>query len=277
MPPEVIGHRGARSLFPENTIEGFAASIARGIHHFEIDVGMTRDGAVVLSHDPQLNPATTRSADGAWLQPPWPPICALDYRQLQAFDVGRLNPAAPYGRAFPRQTSIDGARIPRLDQVLRMDHATRWTIEIKTSPLHPRLTASPEAIAEAVADIAGQAGADCRITVQSFDWRGPRHLRRLRPDLRYAWLTCARTRSWRGGQRPLPATAAAEGGGTWSPQYQELTRRRLDAAKGIGLRIVPWTVNDPSAAQRLAAWGVDGIITDDPVAAADWLRCARGA
>jgi glycerophosphoryl diester phosphodiesterase len=274
---DIIGHRGARALFPENTLEGFASALAAGINWFEIDVAMTRDGVTVLSHDARLSPDLTRGPDGQWLVGTGPVINRLDHAELLQFDVGRLRPGSPTAGRFPKQVPVNGARIPTLENALRLDPDARWTIEIKTYPTRKRLTAPPELVAEAVAEIADRAGASDRIIVQSFDWRGPRHLRRLRPELAYAWLTEPSTRAWRGGQARLPMTVVEEGGGTWAPRHTELTRRLLDRAHAAGLMVVPWTVNDPADLQRLAGWGVDGIITDDPVMARALLYPAAPA
>lgn len=271
MPPVIIGHRGARARFPENTIEGIRAAARLGVRQFEIDVAMTRDGVVVLSHDPWLNPAITRAADGAWLRGRGPRFVALDHASLGGLDVGRIRPGSAYARGFPHQAPNDGACIPTLTDVLAISPNLSWTIEIKTSPSRPRLTHSPEVIAAAIVEVADEAGATERTTVQSFDWRAPAYLQRVRPDVSVAWLTTRSTRAWRGGQAALPGSIAARGGGTWSPRSIELTQRALDAAHRLGLRVVPWTVNDRIAAVRLAVWGVDGIITDDPVAMAAWL------
>lgn len=273
--PDLIGHRGARSLFPENTIAGFRAALAAGVDRFEIDVAMTRDGVVVLSHDPSLSPDLTRAPGGVWIRHPTA-IHAMTLAELAAYDVGRIRPGSRTDRRFPRQRPSDGAGIPTLEAVLRLDPGARWTIEIKTYPNRPHLTARPEAIAEAVAAVADRTGAAGRIVVQSFDWRGPRHLRRLRPELSYAWLTTKQTRAWRGGQSRLPGTVVAEGGGTWSPHHSELTQRLLGRAKVAGLRVVPWTVNAPADIERLARWGVDGLITDDPLAARATLQAMAG-
>ena len=117
-------------------------------------------------------------------------------------------------------------------------------------------------------------GAVDRIIVQSFDWRGPRRLRRTRPDVDLAWLTSAAflagARTWWDG--PLPAVfggsvaraVAAAGGRTWSPEHDDLTEETLAEAHALGLRVVPWTVNRPEAMRRLIRWGVDGLITDRP-------------
>ena len=264
---ELIGHRGARALFAENTIAGFQAAIDIGVGSFELDVGMTRDGVPVVCHDARLSPDIARDRTGAWLARSGPPLHHLTFAALQAFDVGRLRPGSRTARAFPRQCPSDGSAIPALEDVLRLHDGARWILEIKTFPNRPCLTARPEAIAEAVAEVVDRTGVAARVTVQSFDWRGPRHLRRLRPDLAYAWLTVRSTRAWRGGQARLPDTVVEQGGGTWSPHHRELTRKLLDRAHRAGLRVAPWTVNRPDTIARLARWGVDGIITDDPLVA----------
>ncbi len=274
MTVELIGHRGARALFPENTIAGFQAAIAVGVKSFELDVGMTRDGVPVVCHDARLSPDIARDGAGAWLPRHGPQLHHLTFNALQAFDVGRLRPGSRTARAFPRQRPNDGSTIPALKDVLRLHDQVRWTLEIKTFANRPGLTARPEAIADAVADVIDRVGAAGRVIVQSFDWRGPRHLRRLRPDLAYAWLTVRSTRAWRGGQARLPDTVVEQGGGAWSPHHSELTRPLLDRAHRAGLRVVPWTVNSPDTVARLAQWGVDGIITDDPLVALAALRPA---
>ena len=248
---------------------GFQAALAAGVDRFEIDVGMTRDDAVVLSHDARLSPDLAR-LDGTWLTKPGPWLHRMTWEEVSRYDVGRLRPGSPAARPFPRRCAIDGAGIPMLADVLRLP--ARWTIEIKTYPNRPNATARPETIAEAVADLVEAAGAQA--IIQSFDWRGPRHLRRLRPDLDFAWLTSRTTRAWRGGQAALPDTVVVEGGGTWSPHHSELTPRLLERAKRAGLKVVPWTVNHPADLARLASWGVDGIITDDPVGARTLLLAA---
>ena len=230
-------------------------------------MGMTRDGVAVLSHDPYLSPDLTRAPGGRWTGPAKHPIRNFTYQELLAFDVGRVRPGSSTAKRFPRQVPVDGATIPTLEEVLRLHSRAFWTIEVKTFLNRPDLTLPPEQIVEAVAATADRAGAAKRIIVQSFDWRGPQHLRRLRPELAYAWLTTRKTRAWRGGQARLPDSVADQGGGTWSPQYRELTPRLLDRAHALGLRVVVWTVNAPSDIARLAQWGVDGLITDDPLVA----------
>ena len=270
---ELHGHRGARGLFPENTLAGFAGALAIGVDAIELDVAMTADNVVVVTHDPRVNPDITRTADGTWLNGPGPAIRALRAADLAEYDVGRIRATTGYAAAWPDQVPCDGARIPALAEVLRLD-APMLNIELKTFPFQPDLTADGVIMAEAVMAVADACGATPRIMVQSFDWRGPRHLRRVRPEIRVAWLTSrallSGARTWWDGPHPddfggsVPRAVAAEGGPTWGPDFADLTEESLAEAHSLGLRVVPWTVNQPDDMRRLIRWGVDGLITDRP-------------
>ncbi len=271
---DLQGHRGARGLFPENTLEGFRAALAIGVDTFELDVGLTADGIAVVHHDPALNPDVARGLDGAWLTPPTPLLHDLTLVALQQYDVGRLRPGSAYAARNPEQLPHDGARIPRLDAVLRVDPAVRFNLEMKTDPPHPSHTVDASTLADAVMAEVDAAGILSRVTVESFDWRGPRHLRRTRPEVRLAWLTTAETvrnaAVWWGGPQPadfggsVARAVAAEGGPIWAADQTDLTAAMVREAHDLGLQIVPWTVNQPERMRRLIAWGVDGLITDRP-------------
>ena len=268
---EIIGHRGARGLFPENTLEGFRAAQNMGLHAFELDVGMTRDGVVVVSHDLALNPAITRDETGQWLDGSGPLLHSLTFDEIQRYDVGRIRPGTPYRLLHRKQAAHDGARIPTLDAVLKLSSHATFIIELKTDPRRKDGTSAPEAMADAVLDIIDRTGSADRITLESFDWRGPRYVRRIRPQIQLAWLTWAETtrdaalwwdRSFEGCS--VPAMVAREGGGTWAPAHETLKRAEVEEAHALGLKVVPWTVNRKSAIRRLIFWAVDGIITDRP-------------
>jgi len=270
---DLQGHRGARGLFPENTMEGFAAATRLGLRSFEIDIGVTRDGVPVVHHDPHLNPNTARGPDGHWLELRGPLLRDLTIAELQAYDVGRIKPASDYAATYASQTPHDGARIPTLEQVLRLDPALRFNIELKVLPEHPGWTVSAEEMADRVLRVVDAAGATGRVTIQSFDWRVPLHVRRVRPEIPTGWLTCADTVRasplWHGPAavaclEAVPDAIAGQGGVTWTPYHTELTPELLGRAHRLGLLVIPWTVNGPDDMRRLIGWGVDGLITDWP-------------
>lgn len=270
-PLGIQGHRGARALFPENTLEGFIAASALGVMVFELDVGLTVDNVVVVSHDPALNPDITRGSSGVWLDKPGPTIRSITYAELSGYDVGRIRPGSSTSRRFPQQVAHDGARIPTLAAVLAALPQTCFTIEIKTDPAHPNLTASPPTLTEAVVAIVDTANAAERVILESFDWRVQRHLRRIRPDIRLAWLTSADTLRdaalwWPGVavDKTVVGCVAAEGGGIWAPDYRDLTKAQIQQAHALGMLVLPWTVNQPADISRLISWGVDGLISDRP-------------
>src|SRR5256885_196251 len=152
---DLQGHRGARGLWPENTLVGFARAVGLGGSALGLDCAGTRDAVVVVRHDPQLNPDCTRDARGRFLASAGPPIFTLSYAQLQSYDVGRLRPGSAYAARFPQQQPVDGERIPSLADVLTLVRTrgrgrVRVAIEVKTLPEQPQLTPAPEPFVQAV-------------------------------------------------------------------------------------------------------------------------------
>jgi glycerophosphoryl diester phosphodiesterase len=284
---ELQGHRGARGLFPENTLAGFVATLAIGVDTIELDVAVTADGAVVVTHDTVLNPDLTRAADGAWLAAPGPAIRDLTVAELAGYDVGRLRPGSRLAALLAGQTPCDGARIPLLSEVFAATAPARIDAELKTQPDCPKLTLPAADMAELVLAEAAAASALGRLTLRSFDWRGLRHVRARRGDVALVWLTSpatvARARMWWDGPLPedfhgsVPACVAAEAGegrASWAPEHSGLTPALIAEAQGLGLRVLPWTVNTPEDMARLISWGVDGFCTDRPDLARTAMRAA---
>lgn len=271
---ELHAHRGARGLFPENTLAGFAGALAIGVDALELDVAVTADNAVVVSHDARLNPDITRTSDGEWLPAPGPLMRSLRVAALADYDVGRMRPGSPYATLHPDQTPCDGARIPRLREVFDLDPLVTFNVELKSFPDQPGVAIDGATMADLVVAEADAAGVTHRLIVQSFDWRGPRRLRAARPEIRLAWLTrsaiLSQARLWWGGPHPddfggsVPRAVAAEGGPTWAPDYLDLSEAVIAEAHALGLRVVPWTINQAQDMRRLLRWGVDGLITDRP-------------
>ncbi|NCF28574.1 MAG: glycerophosphodiester phosphodiesterase [Gammaproteobacteria bacterium] len=284
---DLQGHRGARGLMPENTLAGFAHALTLGVTTLEMDLAVSRDGHVVLSHDSRLAPALTRGPDGKWLQAPGPAINSLSLDQLKSYDIGRLDPDSRYARRFPQQHAVDGERIPTLAQVLALapragNSRVHLNIETKLSPLEPHMAPSPEEFARILVEQLRGAGATGRVNVQSFDWRTLQHVQSLAPELKTAYLTAEQqwldnVQAGQPGVSPwtagidvddfggsIPRMIKQAGGDIWSPYFRDLHRAQLDEAKALGLRVIVWTVNDVPDMHRLMDLGVDGIISDYP-------------
>ncbi len=267
---EIQGHRGARGLWPENTAEGFRRTVALGVDSIETDVAVTADGVAVLSHDPALHPDMARLEDG-WIAGPGPAIGSMTLAQLRRYDVGRLRPGSALAARFPRLVGIDGLGTPTLAEGLAASAPVVLDVEIKTFPDGKHVTASPETMVDLVVAGAVAAGALARLVVRSFDWRGLSHLRLHYPAVSCAVLTSPETSNatWWDGVQPgesVAATAArfAGTGATWAPEWKSIEAADVARAHALGLRVVPWTVNDPEAMRRLLAWGCDGLCTDEP-------------
>ncbi|MBA2963900.1 MULTISPECIES: glycerophosphodiester phosphodiesterase [Ramlibacter] len=286
---DLQGHRGARGLAPENTLPAFERALAVGVDTLELDVGVTADGVVVVAHDPFLNPSLARDATGQWLAGPGPTIRSLTLQQLGGYDVGRIRPDSAYARSFPHQQPQDGARIPTLSSVFALaaerGAPVRFNIETKIDPNRPEDTVAPDAMATALLQAIRAAGMSERVSVQSFDWRTLRIVQERAPGIPTVCLT-ARTANvdstadsrWTAGLRladhgnSVPRLARAAGCTTWSPNAGALTREALKEAQDAGMKVVPWTVNEPADMDRLIGWGVDGLITDYPDRAREVMR-----
>jgi glycerophosphoryl diester phosphodiesterase len=250
---DIQGHRGARGHLPENTLPAFRLALEMGVDTLELDAGVTRDGVVVVHHDRRLNPDVAR-LDGKWVEAPAPAIHSLTFPELQKYDVGRLRPGSEYAKRFPHQKPVDGARIPRLAEVLALQ--SRFNIETKISPEHPDETLAPEPFARALIAEIRKAGAAARTTIQSFDFRTLKVVEREAPEIATVYLTQ--------GKDSMPAKLREAGARAWSPDFRDLNPETVAAARSLGLRIVCWTVNEPVDIAAALALGVDGIISDYP-------------
>jgi glycerophosphoryl diester phosphodiesterase len=254
---ELQGHRGARGLAPENTLPGFERALAIGVDTLELDVGVTRDGVVVIHHDRRLNPDLARGADGKWVAAPGPTIFSMTYEELQRYDVGRIRPGSDYARRFPHQKPIDGTRIPRLGELFAIvPSSVKFNIETKLDPEAPEETLAPEPFARAVIAEVRKAGVAARTTIQSFDFRSLKVVEREAPEITTAYLTS--------GANSDPDKVRAAGARLWSPDFRDLDAEKVAAARATGLRIIAWTVNEPTDIARALDMKLDGVISDYP-------------
>lgn len=280
---DLQGHRGARGLAPENTLAAFKLAQDLGVTTLETDLAVTRDGVVVISHDPYLNPDLVRGPDGQWLAAAGPAIRTLSLDELKRYDIGRINPASKYAQQFPEQKPVDGQRFPTLTEFFaQAAPGVRFNIEIKTDPGKPDLTLDPAPFAKLAVEGIRKDKAEARSTLQSFDWRGLIEARKLAPEIATGCLSIesnnfdtvqrssGRPSPWLGGLDlaahggSVPRLAKAAGCAIWSPFWRNVTADNVKEAHGLGLKVVPWTVNVPAEMGRLIELGVDGLITDYP-------------
>jgi glycerophosphoryl diester phosphodiesterase len=283
---DLQGHRGARGLAPENTLPGFATALSIGVTTLELDTAITKDGAVVISHDPALNPDITRTNDGKWLTQRGPAIHSLTVLELQQYDVGRIKPGTDHAKRYPEQKAVDGTRIPKLADLFALvrksgNEQVRFNIETKVSPLEPGETPDPETFARLVIDVIRQEGMARRTTIQSFDWRTLQVVQRMAPEIPTVYLSAQQrfldniggdksaASPWTAGFQykdhgSVSRMVKAAAGRIWSPYFGDLSEGKLQEARGLGLTVIVWTVNEFAQIQRMLDLGVDGIISDRP-------------
>ena len=244
----VHGHRGARALRPENTLPAFEYAMAVGVDAIELDLAVTRDNVIVVSHDPHLAPPVCSGPR------PGAAIRSLTLGQVRLWDCGKIrNPD------FPKQTPIPGTRMPALDEVfdLAAGGQLQFNLEMKIFPDHPELTPSPEEFAALLLDRVRAHRLEQRVLLQSFDFRALHAMKKLAPEIPRAAL-------WEGGDRDFLSIAREAGAGAVSVRYPLVTPQKVRAAHAAGLQVLAWTANTPADWESLADAQVDAIITDDP-------------
>ncbi len=282
---DLQAHRGGRALWPENTLPAFERALDLGVDTLELDTGVTRDGVLIIAHDRHVD-ANLARRDGQWVEGPQPTWNSLTLAEARVLDVGRIRPDTPYAKRFSRQTPMDGTQVPTLAALFdlvkkRGDTNVRFNIETKIDPTAPGDSIDPETFSALLVRQVREAGMQDRVTIQSFDWRTLQAVHKLAPHIPTAYLTIidpeestismTGSSPWTAGFDPvrhgdsLPAAIKAAGGDIWSPYHLNLTPALVKEAQALGLKVLPWTVNDPADMKRLIDWGVDGLITDDPV------------
>ncbi|WP_404393425.1 glycerophosphodiester phosphodiesterase family protein [Humibacillus xanthopallidus] len=272
---DLQGHRGAKGLVVENTLESFTAAYAAGVSGVELDVRLSADGEVVVWHDAVLLPHKARSTTPGLVGSR---VADLTLAELRSVDVGSQTL-----EAFPGQRPSPGAHIATLAEVLALgrDHPSDvwWTVELKVDPTDPAEVASRPLLVEKVLACLHEAGLDDRSFVHSFDWAVLELSRDLAPAVARSALvesgvTWVPGSPWTGSVRvgethiDVCAGAAAVGAHVVSPEHVLVDEAFVARARELGLGVLPWTVNDVGTMRALAEAGVDGLVTDYPDLAA---------
>lgn len=258
------GHRGARGLLPENTIPAFLKALEYPIQTLELDVVISRDQQVVVSHEPWMSPEICRTPEGEEIEERESPlfkIIELDYAEIKQFDCGQKH------SRFPEQTPTTVAK-PRLtDMIETIENYCRennrklpyYNIEIKSQEKWDDiLTPKPEEFARLVLAVISQKGIQNRTCIQSFDVRSLEAVHAQNPDITTAYLV----ESPGNIQSKLDLLSYVPS--IYSPYYKLLTKATVDEIHSKEMKVIPWTVNETEEMEQLLEMGVDGIITDYP-------------
>ncbi len=260
---DLQGHRGCRGLLPENTIPAFERAVDLGVTTLELDLAVTADNQLVVSHEPYLSSEICLDRTGNEI----PDSAQLSYNiykmtfeELRQFDCGlKLHPR------FPSQIKMPVSK-PRLEDVIRTIEGIssakdkiRYNIEIKSQAgydgiYHP----APSEFSEILYALLKQSIGFDRVTVQSFDFRVLQYLHDRYPEINLAVLI----------ENDLPIHENLDSLGFIPPIYScdfnLLSRQGVKSLQDLGMKVIPWTVNEVSDMKKLIDWGVDGLITDYP-------------
>lgn len=299
---DIEAHRGGRALRPENTLASFANALSMGVDTLELDMGVTRDHVIVISHERGLNPDLARQPDGTYVAPPGIPYVRLTLDEVKQYDVGQLRPGSAYAAQFPDQVSIPGTRIPTLAEVIALvrrsgDPHVRLNIETKIDPNHPDESPDPASFVSLVLELLRREQFSDRVMIESFDWRSLRLVQQQAPEIPtvyltqqtepYANISLDKPSPWTAGFDPathggsVPRAVKAAGGAVWSPYFRDIDAASIEESHRLGLKVVAWTVNHPDDMAHLIDLKVDGIISDRPdllrsVAASKGVTLPRG-
>ena len=257
---DLQGHRGCRGLLPENTIPAFLKACELGVNTLEMDVVISVDGQVIVSHEPFFNDEISTSP----FEVPITEENEMEFKiydmitpTVQRFDVG----LKPHPR-FPEQEKIPAVK-PVLREVVDAIRAAGYhpfyNIEIKRKKewddiLHPNALSFTKLVLKAVKDL----GIADSTTIQCFDHECLQFVKDLEPDIKTVLLVeDDHDLDWHLKELGFIPYA-------YSPEHVLVNQDLVDACHEKGMKIIPWTVNEEQDILRMADLGVDGIISDYP-------------
>jgi len=258
---DLQGHRGARGLLPENSVPGFLLALEYGVDTIEMDVVVSADSHVVVSHEPWMSPEICSHPDGTVVgeeEAMSLNLFTMPYERIALFDCGSRG-----NERFPEQEPLSVVK-PLLADALRAvesaaETPVRYNIEIKSREdgdgvFHPDVDTFALLVHQVIEklDVMG------RTTIQSFDPRALESYHRMAPEATLALLV---SNEW-GFQSNLDRLSFLPQ--IYSPNHNLVDRALVDSVHSAGLTIVPWTINETARMRTLLDLGVDGLITDYP-------------
>lgn len=262
---DVQGHRGARGLMPENTIPAFLLALDSGVTTLELDVVVTKDKQLVVSHEPWISASICLDATGSVIPTKEEKklnIYQLTYEEVKLFDCGSKS-----NKDFPKQEKMKIPK-PLLSDVFAAienriksyaSYEVDYNIEIKSFPegdkkFHPAI----EEYSDLVYNLVDEYIPLERLVIQSFDFRVLKYWHKKYPQIRLAALV-ENTRSIDANIEDLGFRPSI-----YSPYFKLLSKEKVQYLHQQKIRVIPWTVNEVSEMLSLKGMGVDGFITDYP-------------
>ena len=287
----IYAHRGGRGVMPENTLFAYQYALNLGVDFIDLDINMTRDGILVVTHDLALNPDITRDEHGRWITKKML-IKDMRWNELRKYNVCGIKAKTPYANIFKEQRKYTFCHIPSLIELIAAVKASGkpvgYQIEIKTDPAHPENSYSPAVLAQALVKLLQSTNLINQVEIQAFDFRCLQEIQRLDPRMKTAYLTEIKRNHqllnpdnkiaslWTAGvlyrnYMSLPRMIAALGGKVWNPQDITVTAAEINEAHRLGLKVVAWSSwqymksdFDRHLILHLIEMGVDGVTTDRP-------------
>jgi glycerophosphoryl diester phosphodiesterase len=264
----IQGHRGCRGLMPENTVAAMLKALELGVTTLEMDIVITGDGQVILSHEPFFNHEISTKPNGQ-------PVTEAEEKQLNIFNMP-LDSVWKYDvglKPHPRfvQQLKTAAVKPLLSQVFdavnnwnankRRKQPVYYNIEIKSLPQYDNLYHPiPSVFCEKLMEVINKYKLQNEVTIQSFDWRNLQYLHKQYPSQQLAMLVEDDNKAGIAAHlKELGFTPAI-----YSPHYSLVTKELVTYCNQKNMQLIPWTVNDKATINKLVALGVHGIITDYP-------------
>lgn len=259
------GHRGCRGLLPENSIPAFLKALELGVTTLELDLAVSRDSQLIVSHEPWMNDDICLKADGSAIQKGEGEKLLI--WQMTAEDVQKCDCGSRGNPRFTEQKAMRTVK-PTLRQVVEAVHKQAdflrkpmplFNIEIKSQPdFDNKRTPSVSAFAKLVFDEIEALKIADRSCIQSFDPRSLEAIHKLNAKQTTALLV----ENDNGFSKNLKRLTFKPT--IYSPYFLLISKATVDSSHAENIKIIPWTVNDTAAMRQLINIGVDGIITDYP-------------
>ncbi len=264
---ELQGHRGCRGLMPENTIPAMIKALDLGVTTLEMDVVVTKDGQLILSHDPYFNHEITTKPDGNYVSEKEEKqlnIYKMTFQEVKRYDVG-MKPHP----SFPQQQKIKTIK-PLLSEVIdsvenyittKKLNTITYNIETKCTPLTDRLYhPEPSLFVDLLMKTIHARQIDKRVIIQSFDFRTLQYLHNKHPNIKTSILV--EDYDKRNVEEVLGSLGFIPD--VYSPHYSLVTEDLVQFCHQKNIKLIPWTVNELDKMIQLKTMGVDGIISDYP-------------